>query len=212
MTGRGGNRQGAKIGRLCEPGRATRFSALRAGRYAIRLFFISRPGNARFNKQMKPPVSDAPIMLDAIDRRILAALQEDGRITNVDLAKLAGISAPPCLRRVRALEEAGVIQGYRADTDPRKLGWEITFFAIVGLESQKEAALSAFEQLVGGWPEVRECHMIRGGGDFLLKLVARDTAHENQLTQKLTGSSAVSRVQTLQTIRTSRGLAGVPFG
>ena len=160
---------------------------------------------------MKSPVSDAPIMLDAIDRRILAALQEDGRMTNVDLAKLAGISAPPCLRRVRALEEAGVIQGYHADTDPRKLGWEITFFAIVGLESQKEAALSAFEQMVGGWPEVRECHMIRGGGDFLLKLVARDTAHENQLTQKLTGSSAVSRVQTLQTIRTSRGLAGVPF-
>jgi DNA-binding Lrp family transcriptional regulator len=160
---------------------------------------------------MKPPNSDTPILLDAIDRRILAALQEDGRMTNVDLSKRAGISAPPCLRRVRALEEAGVIRGYHADTDPSMLGWEIIFFAIVGLESQKDAVLSAFEQLVGGWPEVRECHMIRGGGDFLLKLVARDTAHENQLTQKLTGLATVSKVQTLNTIRTSRNLSGVPF-
>jgi DNA-binding Lrp family transcriptional regulator len=160
---------------------------------------------------MKPPNSDTPVLLDAIDRRILAALQEDGRMTNVDLSKRAGISAPPCLRRVRALEEAGVIRGYHADTDASMLGWEIIFFAIVGLESQKDAVLSAFEQLVGTWPEVRECHMIRGGGDFLLKLVARDTAHENQLTQKLTGLATVSKVQTLNTIRTSRNLSGVPF-
>jgi DNA-binding Lrp family transcriptional regulator len=149
--------------------------------------------------------------LDAIDRRILVELQTDGRMTNVELASRAGISAPPCLRRVRRLEEAGIIRGYHADTDPQRLGWEITFFAIVGLESQKESALSAFEALVGAWPEVRECHMIRGGGDFLLRLVARDTAHENQLTQRLTGADTVSRVQTLQTIRTSRNLAGVPL-
>lgn len=160
---------------------------------------------------MKPRHSDTPVILDAIDRRILAALQEDGRMTNVELAKRAGISAPPCLRRVRALEEAGIIRGYHADTDPQRVGWEITFFAIVGLESQKEAVLSAFEQLVATWDEVRECHMIRGGGDFLLRLVARDTAHENQLTQRLTGAPTVSRVQTLQTIRTSRNLSGVPF-
>ena len=160
---------------------------------------------------MKPSSSDTPILLDAIDRRILATLQDNGRITNIELSKRAGISAPPCLRRVRALEEAGVIRGYHADTDAHLLGWEITFFAIVGLDSQKEAVLSAFEQLVGTWAEVRECHMIRGGGDFLLRLVARDTAHENQLTQRLTGAPSVSRVQTLQTIRTSRNLAGVPF-
>ena len=132
-------------------------------------------------------------------------------MTNVELARRAGISAPPCLRRVRRLEEAGIIRGYHADSDPQKLGWEITFFAIVGLESQKEAVLSAFEKQVGSWPEVRECHMIRGGGDFLLRLVARDTAHENHLTQQLTGAPNVGRVQTLQTIRTSRSLAGVPF-
>src|ERR1700678_3910731 len=167
------------------------------------------------NRQVKAPrmktsTHETPI-LDAIDRRILSELQADGRMTNVELARRAGISAPPCLRRVRRLEEAGVIRGYHADTEPQKLGWEIMFFAIVGLDSQKEVVLSAFEALVATWPEVRECHMIRGGGDFLLKLVARDAAHENQLTQKLTGLGTVSRVQTLQTIRTSRNLSGVPF-
>src|SRR5216684_7997852 len=150
---------------------------------------------------MKIQPGEAPL-LDAIDRRILSELQADGRITNVELARRAGISAPPCLRRVRRLEEAGIIRGYHADSDPQRLGWEIIFFAIVGLESQKETVLSAFEKLVAGWSEVRECHMIRGGGDFLLRLVARDTAHENQLTNRLTGAANVSRVQTLQTIRT----------
>ena len=159
---------------------------------------------------MKDNPSEA-FEMDAIDRRILAELQADGRMTNVELARRAGISAPPCLRRVRRLEEAGVIRGYYADTDPHKLDWEIIFFAIVGLDSQKEQVLAAFEQTVSQWPEVRECHMIRGGGDFLLRLVARDTAHENQLTQRLTGAVAVAKVQTLQTIRTSRDLAGVPL-
>ena len=148
---------------------------------------------------------------DAIDRQILAELQANGRITNVDLARRVGISAPPCLRRVRRLEEAGIIRGYQADTDPQRLGWQVTFFAIVGLDSQKESVLAEFESMVARWPEVRECHMIRGGGDFLLRLVARDTAHENQLTERLTGAERVSRVQTLQTIRTSRSLAGVPL-
>ena len=149
--------------------------------------------------------------IDAIDRRILTELQADGRMTNVELARRAGISAPPCLRRVRRLEEAGIIRGYHADTDPALLGWEIVFFAMIGLDSQKETVLAGFEAMVAGWPEVRECHMIRGGGDFLLRLVARDTAHENLLTQRLTGAPTVSRVQTLQTIRTSRSLAGVPL-
>lgn len=154
--------------------------------------------------------TDAPA-LDGIDRLILAALQDDGRMTNVALAEHAGISAPPCLRRVRRLERAGVIRGYHADTDPARLGWSITFFAVVGLDSQKESVLAGFEQAVATWPEVRECHMIRGGGDFLLRLIARDAAHENQLTQRLTGAANVSRVQTLQTIRTSRSVAGVPL-
>ena len=151
------------------------------------------------------------LILDDIDRKILAELQGDGRMTNVELARRAGISAPPCLRRVRRLEEAGYIAGYHAATDAQKLGWQIAFFVIVGLESQKQSVLEAFEALVASWPEVRECHMIRGGGDFLLKLVARDAAHENQLTARLTNAATVAKVQTLQTIRTSRALAGVPM-
>jgi DNA-binding Lrp family transcriptional regulator len=149
--------------------------------------------------------------LDDIDRRILAELQADGRMTNVELAKRAGISPPPCLRRVRRLEEEGYIQGYHAEIDGQLLGWQIAFFVIVGLDSQKQSVLDGFEALVAGWPEVRECHMIRGGGDFLLKLVARDAAHENQLTARLTGAASVAKVQTLQTIRTSRALPGVPM-
>jgi len=148
--------------------------------------------------------------LDDLDLQILAELQQDGRMTNVELARRVGLSAPPCLRRVRRLEEQGVIRGYHADLDPGALGWEITFFALVGLESQKEAVLSAFEALVTDWPEVRECHMIRGGGDFLLRLVARDTAHENALTARLTAAAQVARVQTLQTIRTAKDATGVP--
>ena len=150
--------------------------------------------------------------LDSVDRHILAELQEDGRMTNVELARRVNLSAPPCLRRVRRLEEAGIIRGYHADVDPVSLGWEITFFALVGLESQKLAVLDAFESLATAWPEVRECHMIRGGGDFLLRLVARDTAHETELTTRLTNAPAVLRVQTLQTIRTAKDAAGVPIG
>ena len=148
--------------------------------------------------------------LDAVDLQILAELQADGRITNVELARRVGLSAPPCLRRLRRLEEEGVIRGYHAVVEPAALGYEVTFFALVGLESQKEAVLTAFEAEVAAWPEVRECHMIRGGGDFLLRLVARDTAHENRLTARLTGLDQVARVQTLQTIRTAKDEAGLP--
>ena len=159
---------------------------------------------------MRPEQNPQP--LDETDRRILAELQTDGRMTNVELAGRAGISPPSCLRRVRRLKEEGYIQGYHATTDSQKLGWQIGFFAIVGLESQKQTVLDGFEAFAAAWPEVRECHMIRGGGDFLLKLVARDAAHENQLTARLTGAAHVARVQTLQTIRTSRALPGVPMG
>jgi DNA-binding Lrp family transcriptional regulator len=148
--------------------------------------------------------------LDSVDRHILSELQADGRMTNVELARRVGLSAPPCLRRVRRLEEQGYIRGYHADLDPQSLGWQITFFALVGLETQKEAVLSAFERMVATWPEVRECHMIRGGGDFLLRLVARDTQHENELTSRLTEAAHVLRVQTMPTIRTTRDLSGVP--
>ncbi|GBR48184.1 Lrp/AsnC family transcriptional regulator [Neokomagataea thailandica] len=149
--------------------------------------------------------------LDAIDRLIIAELQVDGRMTNVELARRVGISAPPCLRRVRRLEELGIIRGYHADVDPALLGWSIVFYALIGLDSQRNNVLDEFEALVGEWPETRECHMIRGGGDFLVRFVARDAVHQNTLTRRLTESPHVVRVQTLQTIQTSRSLAGVPI-
>ena len=151
------------------------------------------------------------VKLDEIDLRILRDLQNDGRITNVDLARRAGISAPPCLRRVRALEESGYIRGYHAEIDVEALGFEVTFFALVGLDSQSEAVLTDFEAVVSDWAEVRECHVVRGAGDFLLKVVARNTAHENELTTKLTATAHVATVQTIQVIRTSKYRPGVPI-
>jgi DNA-binding Lrp family transcriptional regulator len=100
--------------------------------------------------------------LDEIDRKIMSELQADGRMTNVELASRVGISAPPCLRRVRTLEEAGYICGYHANVNPRELGFEVHVFAMVGLNSQAEADLAAFEARCRAWPLVRECHMLNG--------------------------------------------------
>ena len=150
--------------------------------------------------------------LDEIDRKILAELQADGRMTNVELAKRVGISAPPCLRRVRALEEAGYIHGYHADIDPEMLGFGVLIFAQVGLVSQAEADLIAFEKLVEGWPEVRECHMLAGETDFLLKIVAHDWDTYNRfLTSQLTAAPNVSNVKSALAIRRSKQEAGVPI-
>jgi DNA-binding Lrp family transcriptional regulator len=152
------------------------------------------------------------IKLDRIDRRILRDLQADGRMTNVELAKRAGISAPPCLRRVRALEVGGYIRGYHADINPESMGYGVTVFAMVGLSSQAEPDLEAFEALVAGWPEVRECHMLAGENDFLLKIVAQDwEAYQQFLTTRLTPAPTVSHVKTALAIRTSKLLPGVPI-
>lgn len=151
------------------------------------------------------------IKLDRIDRRILRDLQNNGRMTNVELAKRAGISAPPCLRRVRALEEAGFIRGYHADINPEALGFGVTVFAQVGLSSQAEADLKAFEDLVSDWPLVRECHMLAGEVDFLLKVVAEDwDAYQRFLTTQLTAAPNVSHVKSALAIRTSKLQPGVP--
>ena len=132
-------------------------------------------------------------------------------MTNVDLAHRAGISAPPCLRRVRALEEAGYIRGYHAEIDPHALGYNVTIFAHVGLNSQAEADLKAFEGLVGGWAEVRECHMLAGETDFLLKVVAEDwDAYQRFLTTKLTAAPNISHVKSALAIRSAKQLPGVP--
>ncbi|MEC8546413.1 MAG: Lrp/AsnC family transcriptional regulator, partial [Pseudomonadota bacterium] len=147
--------------------------------------------------------------LDDIDLRIIDELQRKGRMTNVDLARRVGISAPPCLRRVRALEQAGFIAGYHANVDPALLGFGVTVFAMVGLHSQAEADLQAFEARVESWPEVRECHMLNGDIDFILKCVAPDLASfQDFLTQKLTPAPNVANVKTSLTIRQSKKLPG----
>ncbi len=150
--------------------------------------------------------------LDEIDRKILAELQADGRMTNVELAKRVGISAPPCLRRVRTLEESGYIRGYHAEVNARELGFEVQVFAMVGLESQAEAELSAFEDRCREWPLVRECHMLNGEVDFILKCVAPDLSSFQQfLTGELLTTPNVASVKTSLVIRGAKDEPGVPF-
>jgi DNA-binding Lrp family transcriptional regulator len=149
--------------------------------------------------------------LDAIDRHILSELQDDGRITNVELARRVGISAPPCLRRVRALEEAGYITGYRALLDAKKLGFEVTAFAMVHLSSQAEADLAEFEAFVKSQALVRECWMLSGEIDFVLKCVAPNLAAFQALVTELTGAPHVRNVKTSLTLRNSKDAAMVPM-
>ncbi|EAU43694.1 MULTISPECIES: Lrp/AsnC family transcriptional regulator [Salipiger] len=150
--------------------------------------------------------------LDPIDRKILAELQADGRMTNVELAKRVGISAPPCLRRVRTLEEQGFIRGYHADVDPRELGFEVQVFASVGLQSQAEVDLRAFEERCRNWPLVRECHMLNGEVDFILKCVAPDlSTFQSFLTGDLLTAENVGSVKTSLVIRGAKDEPGVPF-
>lgn len=150
--------------------------------------------------------------LDPIDRKILAELQADGRMTNVELAKRVGISAPPCLRRVRTLEEAGYIRGFHADVDSHVLGFEVQVFAMVGLASQAESDLSAFEDRCRAWPLVRECHMLNGEVDFILKCVAPDlSGFQSFLTGQLLTTPNVASVKTSLVIRQAKDEAGVPF-
>lgn len=152
------------------------------------------------------------VKLDKIDLKILKNLQSNGRITNVDLAKEAGISAPPCLRRVRALEEMGYIRGYHAKVDHSVLGYGVTVFASVKLVSQAETDLKLFEDLLKTWPMVREANMLAGETDFLLKIVAHDwDDYQKFLTSELTAAPNVTSVKSSLAIRSSKEEPGVPI-
>ena len=154
----------------------------------------------------------ASTQLDPIDRMILSELQADGRMTNVELAKRVGISAPPCLRRVRTLEENGYIKGYHAEVNAKELGFEVQVFANVGLASQAESDLSAFEAKCKSWPLVRECHMLNGEVDFILKCVAPDlSSFQTFLTGELLTTPNVASVKTSLVIRGEKDEPGVPF-
>ena len=153
-----------------------------------------------------------PLRLDAVDRRIVRELMSDGALTNVALAKRVGLSAPPCLRRVRALEDAGVIQGYTALIDEKALGFELTAFAMVGLHNQAEPDLRAFENRVLGWPMVREAHMLSGESDYILKCVAPDlSSFQDFVLKELTAAPNVASVKTNLAIRRAKLAPGVPM-
>ncbi len=150
--------------------------------------------------------------LDRVDRHILQLLQANGRMTNIALARRVGISPPPCLRRMRALEAAGLIRGYHADLAPEALGFAVTVFAQIGLASQAERDLKAFEDLVLSWPEVREAHMLAGETDFLLKIVAPDwDSYQRFLSDKLTSAPNVNQVKSALVLRLSKSAPGVPL-
>lgn len=154
-----------------------------------------------------------PNRLDAIDWRILKELQQDGRITNVALASNVGITPPPCLRRMRALEEDGYIASYHATLDEMRLGFGLTAYAMVGLHSQSETDLRAFENRVLAWPLVREAYMISGETDYILRCVAPDlTVFQDFVTRELTAAPNVATVKTAMTIRRVKREPGVPLG
>lgn len=152
------------------------------------------------------------LKLDGIDWRILKELQADGSLTNVALAARVGLTPPPCLRRVKALQDAGIITGYSAMLDERRAGFEVTAFAQVRLHAQAEADLRGFENRVLTWPLVRECYMVSGEMDYMLKCVARDlTAFQNFIIEDLTAAPNVASVKTAFTIRRAKFEAGVPI-
>ena len=152
------------------------------------------------------------IKLDKIDRKILRDLQADGRITNVELSKNAGISAPPCLRRVRALEESGFIKGYYARLDTQNLGYGLSVFALIKLTSQAEGDLKKFQEQMVEMDLVRECHMLSGEVDFLLRIVAKDwDAYQQFLTEELTAIENISSVKTMPLVKSIKEETGVPI-
>ena len=152
------------------------------------------------------------IKLDNIDLKILKSLQEDGRITNVELAKHAGVSPPPCLRRVRALEDDGYIDSYHANINMRKMGYNVTVFAFVSLKTQQETDLTAFAKVIDGWPLVRESYMIAGDTDFILRIIAKDWEQYNKfLVNELLTASNVSNVKSALGIRSTKQRHGIPI-
>lgn len=135
---------------------------------------------------------------DTIDWKILKELQREARLTNVELAERVGLSPPPTLRRVQALEQAGFITGYRAQLDRDKLDYGVKLFALVGLKSQAQAEMAAFERQVKAWPIVRECYAVSGTADFVLVCVARDLQSIQSFIME-----ALSKVPNVDSVKTS---------
>lgn len=144
--------------------------------------------------------------LDAIDLRILRVMQSDARISNVELAEQVGLSQSPCLRRVRKLQDLGVIANHVTLLDQNAVGLPVSVFLHVSLERQVEEALRTFEAAVAGWPEVMECYLMTGDADYMLRVVAADlAAYERFLMDQLT------RVPGVASIRSSFALKQVVY-
>lgn len=140
--------------------------------------------------------------LDDIDRRILLHLQRNARLTNAELAEKVGISASPCWRRVRAMEDAGVIARYATLVDQSSVGLPVSVFVSVTLERQAETALEIFEKLVLERPEVLECYLMTGDADYLLRVVVPDlVAYERFLMAHLTRVPGVSSIKSSFALR-----------
>ncbi|MEP9378201.1 Lrp/AsnC family transcriptional regulator [Aquabacter sp. CN5-332] len=152
-----------------------------------------------------------PVHLDAVDWKILTELQRDGRMTNVELSRRVGISAPPCLRRVRNLEEQGFIQGYRALLDEKRLGYDLMGFAMVHLISQAEADLSAFQERIDRWPLVRSAWMLSGDVDYLMLCVAPDLRTFQTFVLEITATPNVRNVRTALTLKQAKNAPVVPL-
>ncbi len=147
-------------------------------------------------------MKNAKTDLDEIDRRILASLQAHARLRNVELAEQVGLSASPCLRRVKRLEETGVIRGFATLVDPEAVGLPVSVFVQVTLERQAEASLEAFESHITEWPEVMECYLMTGDADYLLRVVAADlTAYQEFLMNKLTRVEGVASIKSSFALR-----------
>jgi Lrp/AsnC family transcriptional regulator, leucine-responsive regulatory protein len=151
--------------------------------------------------------------LDALDRRLLTVLQAEGRISNADLADRIGLSASACHRRLKRLEEDGVITGYAALVDPVAVGRGSVVFVQITLDRQQDHDLRAFEEAVGRCPEVMECYLMAGESDYLVRvLVADGRDYERLHTQVLTRLPGVARVRSSFTLRTVAKSTTVPMG
>lgn len=138
-----------------------------------------------------------PKSLDAIDRKILNQLQQDGRISLADLAAKVGLSPSPCLRRIRMLEQAGVIARYAAVLDQVAVGLPVSVFVSIKLERQREQALERFSKTIARWPEVLECYLMTGPRDYWLRVVVPDlAAYERFLKEKLTRLEGIASIES----------------
>lgn len=153
-------------------------------------------------------------MLDSTDRRMLALLQEDGRITNQDLSQKVGLSPTPCLRRLKRLEESGVIRGYSAIVDPRAYGLPFSVFVSIRLSQQTQDNIAEFEKAVESWNEVAECYLMTGSQDYLLRVLTDGIdGYERFLKQKITRLKCIQSVESnfaMATIKKRIGLPPIP--